>query len=242
MRKTLTIALTLGSVLLISNANATVIGFEDMTSRANFSASSLGNVLQTYNGYKWGYSPAAGASGWSTKVFPNTTQTQGWASAQNPPTANAPFPGAAMPAGSGSGYAWDQAGSASLWIDFNGNVDFNGAMYGPARSNLTGNNNALGVTFKGYNATGTLVATSGALSSDLSSFTWSTYTASSAFDNISFLEIVPTQNNLNSLASGRGFVLDNLNIGTVGAVPDFGSTAGLLGLGMSGLFFLRRKS
>lgn len=239
MRKTLTIALTLGSVLLISNANATVIGFEDMTSRANFTSSSLGNVASSYNGYKWGYSANTSSGGWGTAVYPTSVGNPGWASATTgAPAFNSPNN---MAAGAGSTYAWNQTSAKSLWIDFQGLVDFNSGMFAAGKKSDPVANSPL-LTFRGYNAGGTIIATD-TFAPNLTTYAWGTKTFGTAFDSIRYLEIVATANSgSGTVSANKFFSVDNLDISSASAsVPDAGSSMMLMGFGLSGLLAFGRK-
>lgn len=58
---------------LVASANATLIGFEDLTTRNNFTAF---GIVDSYQGYEWGYGLSGGVA---SRTFVNTAK--GWASA-----------------------------------------------------------------------------------------------------------------------------------------------------------------
>ena len=207
--------LKLAFVLLIfsTNINATVIDFEDLTTRDNFTNL---NIAYSYQGYEWGYGNSAGIPG---RTWVNS-QT-GWASATASSEAVNPEPGNL----GGSSYAWNWNGAQSLWIDFRTATDFLSGNFAFLSSNY--GYNASSVQLFGYDWSDSLVGTSAVF--DLSS---SFQNLIAGFTDIRYLEIRANSNN-------AWFSIDDLEVSAV-PVP---AAAWLFGSAMLGFFgFSRRKN
>lgn len=208
---------TLGVALMLFaplHASATVIGFEDLTTRNNFTA--LG-IADNYQGFEWGYGHSAGVSG---RTFVNNTT--GWASATVTNTAL----GAAPSGTSGSSYAWNWNGPQSLWIDFRGLTDVTSVNVATLSSGYS--LNASSIQLFGYDASSTLID-----SSDLLNLSDAFQTLTANFSSVTFLEI-------RANANSQWFSIDDLVINE-NSVPEPGSLA-LMGLGLLGFAANRRKA
>jgi len=128
--------LTFALLLFSTNINATVIDFEDLTTRNNFTAL---NIADSYQGYEWGYGTSAGIPG---RTWVNSST--GWASATASSEAVNPEPGNL----GGSSYAWNWNGAQSLWIDFRTATDFLSGNFAFLSSNY--GYNASSVQLFGY--------------------------------------------------------------------------------------------
>ena len=200
--------------LFAVSANASIIDFEDLTTRNNFNA--LG-VIDNYQGFEWGYGTSAGLGG---RTFTNTST--GWASATSSQEAVAPEPNNL----GGSSYAWNWNGAQSLWIDFRSLTNFSGGDFAILSSAYGGN--ASTVQLFGYDAVDSLVGASSILNLN-DTFT----TLSANFSDIQYLEIRANSN-------GKWFSIDNLVIDESVSVPEPASIA-LLSLGLAGIGFSRKK-
>lgn len=197
------------------SANATVLSFEDLTTRNNFSALGISN---TYQGYSWGYGYGAGVA---SRTFANSPT--GWASATVTNSAVSPAPSGM----SGTSYAWNWNGPQSLWIDFHTATNISSVDLANL-SSAYGGGNASSIQLFGYDAANNLLSTSSILS--LTS-TFQTLTAN--LSGINFLEI-------RANANSQWFSIDNLTVNQ-NTVPEPGSIA-LLGIGIMGAAFTRRRN
>lgn len=199
--------------LVSSSVFATVIDFEDLTTRNNFN--SLG-IVDSYLGFEWGYGNSAGVTG---RTFSNTST--GWASHTITNTASGP-----MPSGiSGSSAAWNWNGPQSLWIDFKSEIDFTSGLFSVLGT--TYSVNASTVQLFGYDSTDTLVGSSSVLG-----LTNAFQLLTANFNDIQFLEI-------RANADGQWFSVDRLVINKSN-VPEPSALA-LMGLGLLGFVATRRK-
>jgi hypothetical protein len=209
---TVTLAIVLG---VFSNSHASVIGFEDLLTRNNFSA--LG-IVNTYQGYEWGYGFGSGVA---SRTF--IDDSTGWASATVSSPALAPAPGGM----GGTSYAWNWNGPQSLWIDFRTPTDLTSVALAVLSSPYI--NNASTVQLFGYDATSNLVDTSAVLA-----LTSTFQTLAANFSAINYLEIRANSNL-------RWFSVDNVIVSeSVSSVPE-PATLFLVGSGLVGLGYFRRR-
>lgn len=204
---------------VIESAHSTVIGFEDLTSRDNFTH--LG-IVDTYQGYEWGYGNGPGV--FNRTFVTDTSDGPGWAAGTISDAAWSPAP-AGM---GGTSYAWNWNGPQSLWIDFRAPTDVASVNLAVLSSTYNSYNSST-VQIFGYDANDILVGSSGIL--DLTT-TFQTLAAN--FFAINYLEIRADRD-------GSWFSVDNLVLNeNISGVPDSGSVALLLSLGLAGVASLRR--
>src|SRR5690349_5883490 len=126
-------------VLCASQASASVITFDELTTRDLFVRQAGGT---DYQGYKWT------SSG---------TNQEGWASA----TRSNVISGSMSAPVSGNTIAWNWNGVRSLYIDFGKAMDVSGAWF--ATGYNAGGSNASSVTMLGYDANNKLISTSASI-------------------------------------------------------------------------------
>jgi hypothetical protein len=219
----LVLSMTVGMlcVLVGPDARASVITFDDLTTRNNFVG--LG-IASTYQGFHWGYSQNGGIAG---AVVPSTVDT-GWASATvaNPAIFPAPTPV------SGNSYAWNWNGPESLVVDFLTPHDVTGAYFATLSSAY--GSNASTIQMFGYGPTDNLLATSGILN-----LTNSFQFLSANFSGVTELEI---------RANGpfSWFSVDNLEVSSASPTPEPATisllAAGFLTAGGFGVVRRRRRT
>lgn len=191
----------LGLVLSVSvlNVNAEVIDFDDLTGQSSFTDA---GIQGSYIGYEWG-----------SNNLTNIPQvgTQGWGYSSGNVGGRTAL--------SGTSFAWTYSGSQSHFIDFQGPVDFNSGMF--AATSFGNSNDATTIQMFGYDASDTLIASSGILNLT----TAYQQLSSPTLTGITTLEI-------RSNSQGRWFVMDDLTLNTSVPAP---ASLGLLILAMLGM-------
>lgn len=200
------LTLSLATTLAINlSANAATINFDDLNTRNNFASLGISN---TYQGYLWSSSTSSGGNeGWAVATTTQRISSETYAPA------------------SGNGYGWNWNGTQSLFIDFQGAVNVDGAYF--ANIGASYGSNASFVQMLGYDSIGNVVAQSG-LGAIGNSFQY----LNANFSNIHKLEI-------RANAASKWFAVDDIQ---VSAVPEPETYALLLaGLGLVGGVVRRRK-
>lgn len=190
-------------------AAAQVVTFEELQTRDNFY--SMG-IQSTYMGYVWGTSLGAAQ-----------TSSTGWASA----TTSQRVCCESLTPVSGTAYGWNWSGPQSLFVDFMGTRAFAGGYFAHLGAGYDPHN-AASIQLFGYDAAGTLIASSGALS-----LTDSFQYLGAGFTGIRHLEVRADRQSW--------FLMDDLGAaGPTSTVPEPFSMA-LLGTGLLGVAGVARR-
>jgi PEP-CTERM motif len=207
------------SLLLPMSSQASLIGFEDLTTRNNFT--NLG-IVDSYQGYEWGFGAGAGVG---SRTFVNSNFGDGWASATVSDPANTPGPSGV----GGTSYAWNWSGVQSLWIDFRATIDVTSIDVSVLSSQQNYAFNASSIQLFAYDAANNLLDSSSTLA-----LTSVFQTLETNFSSVRYLEI-------RANANQQWFTVDNLVINeNASQVPEPGSLA-LVGLALFAAAATKRR-
>lgn len=197
------------AIALPVSVSAQTLTFDDLLTRDSFSTLGIGG---TYAGFHWG------ASLYGTQ----SSLGVGWASATVASPADTPAP---TPV-SGSSYAWNFSGPQSLFIDFLGPRNVQGASFATLSSAFGSNANT--IQMFAYDGLGNLLASSSVLA-----LTNSFQYLAANFTNIQALEI-------RANADQAWYSIDDIVVGEAVAAPE-PSTFGLMASGLFGVFARVRR-
>lgn len=217
------IAAATAALVSAAPAQAVVIGFEDVATPGSnvneASFSSLG-IVNTYEGYEWGY---GNTGGWANRNFVDAIAGWGASTVALPGTMHVPAP---APTGvTGNVYAWSFYGVQSLWIDFKGEANVNAVDVAGLAGGAGWVLNSNTLQLFGYDELGNQL-----FSSAIIPLTTTMQNINVGFTGISFFE-------LRSDRYISWFAVDQLDISAVPAP----ATPGLMALGLLGIAALRRR-
>jgi hypothetical protein len=208
------------ALCLTGRAEAATIDFEDLNQRSSFNSQ---GILDTYQGFEWGYGRANTCCTLSIGNAIWTNSNFGWASA----TASAPAVAPAPSNLGGTSYAWNMFSTQSLWIDFRAPMDLTSVDL----AGSSGSFSATSIFLAGFDPAGNLV--SQLLVSGLGNAFQTVLTTE--FSGIRYLQF--RNNGFDNSIMG----IDNIVLGSASTAVPEPATLLLFGTSFAGLAVARRQ-